>query len=86
MVKSAFGDSAFYGRGAPMSFITDSCDAERKAWAQLANISELPLYLPCTAASLAMAAGYQAWDSKANSSRADGCCEKPVICQDPRKI
>lgn len=33
MVKSALGDSAFYGRGAPMSFITDNCDAERKALA-----------------------------------------------------
>ncbi|KAK4327495.1 hypothetical protein Pmani_002051 [Petrolisthes manimaculis] len=33
MVKDALGHSAFCGRGEPQSFITDNCDAERKALA-----------------------------------------------------
>lgn len=34
MVKEVLGDCAFYGRGEPQSFITDNCDAERKALAK----------------------------------------------------
>lgn len=33
MVKEPFGDYAFYDRGEPQSFMTDNCDAERKALA-----------------------------------------------------
>ena len=33
MVKKALGESAFFGRGAPQAFMTDNCDAERKALA-----------------------------------------------------
>lgn len=33
MVKEAIGECAFYGKGEPQSFITDNCDAERKALA-----------------------------------------------------
>lgn len=33
MVKEALGDCAFYGKGEPQSFMTDNCDAERKALA-----------------------------------------------------
>lgn len=33
MIKEALGDSAFYGKGNPQCFITDNCEAERKALA-----------------------------------------------------
>lgn len=34
MIKEGLGDWAFYGRGEPQSFMTDNCDAERKAIAK----------------------------------------------------
>lgn len=33
MVKEALGGCAFYGRGEPQTFLTDNCNAERKALA-----------------------------------------------------
>lgn len=33
MLKKSLGASAFFGRGAPQSFMTDNCDPERKALA-----------------------------------------------------
>lgn len=33
MVKESLGECAFYGRGKPQCFITDNCEAERKALA-----------------------------------------------------
>ncbi|XP_064117882.1 LOW QUALITY PROTEIN: uncharacterized protein LOC135223348 [Macrobrachium nipponense] len=33
MIKEMLGECAFYGRGAPQSFMTDNCEAERKSLA-----------------------------------------------------
>ena len=33
LVKKAIGPAAFYGKGTPQCFMTDNCDAERKALA-----------------------------------------------------
>lgn len=41
MVKEILGDSAFYGKGQPESFMTDNCDAERKALAVTWPTSQL---------------------------------------------
>ena len=30
MIKEVLGECAFYGRGAPQSFVTDNCEAEGK--------------------------------------------------------
>lgn len=60
MVKETLGDCAFYGRGEPQSFMTDNCDAERKALAKSWPTSQRFLRIFHI-----LAFGFKSWHSEA---------------------